>query len=122
MLPSRCSPTDVGVSDCEYRPVRVIQARGTDQAKQWLRERAAQHDQLVLESTFQAGLVREPAAWIARSALGGIVVLPTALAAMYGSTAPPCADQPTTLITAAAFASGVIYAWLTLDGATNAVD
>jgi hypothetical protein len=71
--------------------------------------------------TFQAGLVREPARWIARSALGGIIVLPTALTAMYGSTAPPCADQPTTLITAAAVASGVIYAWLTLDGATTAV-
>lgn len=68
---------------------------------------------------FQAGLVREPATWIARSALGGIIVLPTALAAMYGSTAGPCADQPTALITAAAIASGVIYAWLTLDGATT---
>jgi hypothetical protein len=41
---------DVSVSDREYRPVRVIQARGTDQARRWLRERAAQHDQLVLES------------------------------------------------------------------------
>jgi hypothetical protein len=41
---------DVSMSDCDYRAVRVIQARGTDQARQWLRERAAQHDQLVLES------------------------------------------------------------------------
>ena len=41
---------DVGISDCGYRPIRLITATGTAAARQWLTERAADHDQLVLES------------------------------------------------------------------------
>lgn len=41
---------DVAISDCDYRAVRVITANGAEAARQWLRERAADHDQLVLES------------------------------------------------------------------------
>ena len=41
---------DVSISDCDHRAVRVITASGEDEARQWLRERAADRDQLVLES------------------------------------------------------------------------
>ncbi len=42
--------SDVSISDCDYRAVRVTFANGTEAARQWLRDRAADHDQLVLES------------------------------------------------------------------------
>ncbi len=41
---------DVAISDCDYRAVRLIAAKGTEPVRQWLRERAADHDQLILES------------------------------------------------------------------------
>jgi hypothetical protein len=41
---------DVSISDCGYRPTRLITANGSAAARQWLSERAADHDQLVLES------------------------------------------------------------------------
>jgi hypothetical protein len=41
---------DVSVSDCDYRAVRVVSSNGIEGARQWLRERAADHDQLRLKS------------------------------------------------------------------------
>ena len=41
---------DVSVSDCDYRAVGVTFANGTEAARRWLLDRAADHDQLVLES------------------------------------------------------------------------
>jgi hypothetical protein len=41
---------NVTISDCDYRAVRVITATGAEAAGQWLRERVADHDQLVLGS------------------------------------------------------------------------
>ena len=41
---------DVVTSDCDYRGVRVTTANGTAAVREWLRERADDHDQLVLES------------------------------------------------------------------------
>jgi len=41
---------DVSVSDCDYRAIGVTFANGSEAARQWLRDRAADHDQLVLES------------------------------------------------------------------------
>ena len=41
---------NVGISDCGYSPVRLITATGSAAARQWLSDRAADHDQLVLES------------------------------------------------------------------------
>ena len=41
---------DVAISDCDYRAVHVTLANGAEAARQWLRDRAADHDQLVLES------------------------------------------------------------------------
>lgn len=41
---------NAGISDCDYRAVRVITADGTEAVRQWLRDRAADHDQLMLES------------------------------------------------------------------------
>ena len=38
------------VSDCDYRAASGVLAAGTDAIRQWLRDRAADHDQLVLES------------------------------------------------------------------------
>jgi hypothetical protein len=40
---------DVAISDCDYRAVRLIAAKGTEPVRQWLRERAADHDQLILD-------------------------------------------------------------------------
>jgi hypothetical protein len=39
-----------GISDCDYRAVRPITADGTEAVRQWLRDRVADRDQLVLES------------------------------------------------------------------------
>jgi hypothetical protein len=41
---------DVVTSDCDFRSSRVTTADGIAAARQWLRERAADHDQLVLQS------------------------------------------------------------------------
>ncbi len=41
---------DVGISDCDYRAGRVVTADGGADASQWLRERAAEHDQLILDT------------------------------------------------------------------------
>ncbi len=41
---------DVTGSDCDYRTASTISISGTDSARRWLQERAADHDQLVLES------------------------------------------------------------------------
>jgi hypothetical protein len=41
---------DVGVSDCGYGPTRLITATGITAARQWLTDRAADHDQLLLEN------------------------------------------------------------------------
>jgi len=41
---------DVSISDCDYRGPKVLTPTGRDAARQWLSERAADHDQLVLES------------------------------------------------------------------------
>jgi hypothetical protein len=41
---------DGGISDCDYRAVRVITTTGPETTRQWLRDRAADHDRLVLES------------------------------------------------------------------------
>lgn len=41
---------DVSISDCDYRAVSVITANGREAARQWLTERAADNDQMVLRS------------------------------------------------------------------------
>src|SRR5207249_2030418 len=41
---------DVVTSDCDYRGVHVTTANRTEAVREWLRERADDHDQLVLES------------------------------------------------------------------------
>lgn len=41
---------DVHASDCDYRTASPVFLDGTDAVRQWLRDRAADHDQLVLES------------------------------------------------------------------------
>jgi len=41
---------DASVSDCDYRTASGVSARRTEEIRQWLRDRAADHDQLVLES------------------------------------------------------------------------
>jgi len=41
---------DSNVSDCDYRAASGVLSAGTDAIRQWLRDRAADHDQLVLES------------------------------------------------------------------------
>lgn len=41
---------NAGVSDCDYRAAANISASGTHAIRQWLSARAADHDQLVLES------------------------------------------------------------------------
>jgi ketosteroid isomerase-like protein len=41
---------DVSISDCDNRGPKVLAPNGRDAARQWLSERAADHDQLVLES------------------------------------------------------------------------
>lgn len=41
---------DASVSDCDYRTASGVSARRTDEIGQWLRDRAADHDQLFLES------------------------------------------------------------------------
>ena len=42
--------TDVSISDCDYRTASTVSLSGTDAVRQWLMDRAADHDQLVLES------------------------------------------------------------------------
>jgi hypothetical protein len=41
---------DVSISDCDYRALKVLTPNGREAARQWLSERAADHDHLVLES------------------------------------------------------------------------
>src|SRR5207244_10144189 len=41
---------DVVTSDCDYRGVHVTTVNRTEAVRDWLRERADDHDQLVLES------------------------------------------------------------------------
>src|SRR5205814_4878282 len=41
---------DVSISDCDYRALAVLSPRGQIAARQWLSDRAADHDQLILES------------------------------------------------------------------------
>jgi hypothetical protein len=41
--------SDVTTSDCDYRAVRATSADGIQAAREWLRLRAADHDQLALE-------------------------------------------------------------------------
>lgn len=41
---------DVSISDCGYGPMRLITANGSSSARQWLSDRAADHDQLALDS------------------------------------------------------------------------
>jgi hypothetical protein len=41
---------DSSISDCDYQAAGGVIADGTDAIRQWLRDRAADHDQLVLES------------------------------------------------------------------------
>ena len=40
---------DVAISDCDYKAVRVTLANGANEAAQWLRARAAEHDHLMVE-------------------------------------------------------------------------
>lgn len=42
--------TDVSLSDCDYRTASTVSLSGTDAVRQWLTDRAADRDQLVLES------------------------------------------------------------------------
>jgi hypothetical protein len=41
---------DASVSDCDYRSASGVIVARTDAIRQWLQDRAADHDQLVLES------------------------------------------------------------------------
>jgi ketosteroid isomerase-like protein len=41
---------DVSISDCDYRDPKLLNPIGRDAARQWLADRAADHDQLTLES------------------------------------------------------------------------
>ena len=43
---------DAGISDCDYRAIHVVSADGRDAMRQWLRDRAADHDQLVVDYIF----------------------------------------------------------------------
>jgi hypothetical protein len=42
--------SEVSTSDCDYRAARVTFANGSEAVRQWLRDRAGNHDQLVLQS------------------------------------------------------------------------
>lgn len=41
---------DVTVSDCDYRSASTVSLRGADAVGRWLRDRAADRDQLIIES------------------------------------------------------------------------
>lgn len=41
---------DVSISDCDYRALRVLSPIGRIAARQWLSDRAADHDRLILDS------------------------------------------------------------------------
>ncbi len=45
---------DVGISDCDYRGPKLLTATGRDAARQWLADRAADHDRLDVESILNA--------------------------------------------------------------------
>jgi hypothetical protein len=40
------------VSDCNYRPVSVVQIKGEEAIRQWLYERIADHDHLVIDQAY----------------------------------------------------------------------
>src|SRR5260221_4393671 len=40
---------DVSISDCDYRGPKLLNAVGRDAARQWLSDRAADHDRLILD-------------------------------------------------------------------------
>jgi hypothetical protein len=42
--------TDVTASDCDYRTASTVSLSGTEAVRAWLKDRAADRDQLVLES------------------------------------------------------------------------
>jgi len=43
---------NAGISDCDYRAVHVITADGKEALRQWLVDRAADHDQLIVDHIF----------------------------------------------------------------------
>ena len=57
---------DVTFSDCDYGAGGSILATGADGVRQWLRTRAADHDQLVLESVANENRNHRPARTLSR--------------------------------------------------------
>jgi hypothetical protein len=45
---------DASVSDCTYRPVSVVRFQGREQIRQWLQERIADQDHLVIDQVHNA--------------------------------------------------------------------